>query len=76
MKLNIRELCERSDCRIFIKAMRTNSPPAKILPESNFTNYALRKPGFYNPIHVVATEHFKSSDANRLIFRYDIDSLI
>ena len=73
-KLNIRELLERSDCRIFRKAMRTNSPLVKILPERNITNYALRKPGFYHPI--VATERFKSSYVNRLIFRYDIDSLM
>ena len=39
-KLNIRELLERSDCRIFRKALRTNSPLVKILPERNFTNYA------------------------------------
>ena len=72
--LNIRELLERSDCRIFRESMRTNSPIVKILPERNFTNYALQKPGFYHPI--VATERFKSSYVNRLTFRYDIDSLI
>ena len=35
-KLNIRELLERSDCHIFRKALRTNSPLVKILPERNF----------------------------------------
>ena len=30
-KLNIREFLERSDCRIFRKAMRTNSTLVKIL---------------------------------------------
>ena len=35
-KLNIRELLERSDCHIFRKALRTNSPLVKILPETNF----------------------------------------
>ena len=65
-KLNIREFLERSDCRIFRKAMRTNSTLVKILPERNFTNYALRKPGFYHPI--MATERFKSSYVNGLIF--------
>ena len=64
-KLNMRELLERSDCRIFRKALRTNSPLVKILPERNFTNYSLRKPWFYHPI--VATERFKSSYVNRLI---------
>ena len=39
-KLNIKELLERSDCCIFRKALRTNSPLVKILPERNFTNYA------------------------------------
>ena len=73
-KLNIRELLERSDCRIFRKAMRTNSPVVKIVPERNFTNYALRKTGFYHP--TVTTEHFKSSYVNRLVFRYDIDFLM
>ena len=58
-KLNIRELLERSDCRIFRKALSTNSTLVTILPERNFTNYALRKPCFYYPI--VATERFKSS---------------
>ena len=47
----------------------------KILPERNFTNYALRKPCFYHP-KLVATECFKSSHVNRLIFSYDIDSLM
>ena len=41
-KLNIRELLERSDCRIFRKAMRTNLPLVKILPERNFVNYTLK----------------------------------
>lgn len=59
-KLNIKELPERSDCCIFRKAMRT------ILPERNFTNYALRKLGFYHSI--IATERFKLSYMNRLIF--------
>ena len=71
-KLNIRDLLERSDCRIFGKA--TNSPLVKILPERNFTNYALRKPCFYHPI--MATERFKSFCANGLIFSYDINSLM
>ena len=53
-KLNIRKLLERSDCRIFRKVRRTNSPLVKILPERNFTNYALRKPCVYHLI--VATE--------------------
>lgn len=44
MKLNTRELLERLDCGIRRKAMRTNSPLVKILPERKFTNYALRKP--------------------------------
>ena len=35
-KLNIWELHERSDCRIFRKALSTNSPLVKILPERNF----------------------------------------
>ena len=42
----IRELLERSDCCIFRKALRTNSPVLKILPERN---YVLRKPCFYHP---------------------------
>ena len=54
-KLNIRELLERSDCSIFRKALRTNSPLERILPETNFTSYALRKSCFYHP--TVATEH-------------------
>ena len=57
----------------FRKALRTNSPVVKILLERNFTNYALREPGFYYPI--VATERLKSSYVNRLIFSYDINSL-
>jgi len=73
-KLNIREPLERSDCRIFRKALRTNSPLVKILLERNFTNYALRKPCFYHLI--VATEGFKSSYVNRLTFSYDINSLM
>ena len=73
-KLNIRELLERSDCSIFRKALRTNSPLVRILPETNFTNYALRKPCFYHP--TVETERFKSSYANRLILSYDINSLM
>ena len=73
-KLNITELLERSDCRIFRKALRTNSPLVKILPGRNFTNYALRKPCFYYPI--VATQRFKSSCVNRLTFSYDINSLM
>ena len=73
-KLNMREPLERSDCRIFRTALRTNSPLVKILPERNFTNYALRKPCFYHPI--VVTERFKSSYVNRLIFSYNIDSLM
>ena len=73
-KLNIRELPERSDCRIFRKVLRTNSPIVKILPERNFTNHALRKPCFYHPI--VAKECFKSSYMNRLIFGSDINSLM
>ena len=71
-QLNIRELLER--CRIFRKALRTSSPIVKILPETNFTNYALRKPCFYHPI--VATERFKSSCANRLVLSYDMYSLM
>ena len=75
-KLNIRELLERSDCPIFRKAMRTNSPLVKVLPERNFTNYAaLRKPYFHHPA-ILATERFKSSYVNRLIFSYDINSFI
>ena len=69
----MREPLERSDCRIFRKALRTNSPLLKILLERNFTNYALRKPCFYHPI--VTTERFKLSCVNRLLFSYDIDSL-
>ena len=64
-KLNIRELLERSDCRVLRKATRTNSLLVKILPERNFTNYALRKPRFHNLI--VATKRFKASYVNRLI---------
>ena len=70
-KLNVKELLERSDCRIFRKALRTNSPLVKILPETYFTNYALRKLYFYHPI--VATERLKSSYVNRLILSYDIN---
>ena len=70
-KLNVKELLERSDCRIFRKALRTNSPLVRILPETYFTNYALRKPYFYHPI--VETERLKSSYANRLILSYDIN---
>ena len=73
-KLNIEELLERSDCRIFRKALRTNSPRVKILPERNFATYALKKPCFYHPI--VARERFKSSYVSRLIFSYDINSLM
>ena len=67
----IRELLERSDCCIFRKALRTNSPVLKILPERN---YVLRKPCFYHP--AVATGCFKSSYVNRLIFSFDINSLM
>ena len=43
-KLNIRELLEGSDRPICRKALRTNSPPVKVLPQRNFTNYpALKK---------------------------------
>ena len=73
-KLNIRKLLERSDCRSFRKALRTNSPLVKILPEKKFTNYPPRKPCFYHPI--LATESFKSSYVNRLIFSYDINCLM
>ena len=74
-KFSIRELLERSDCGIFRKALRTNSPLVKrILAERKFTNYALRKPCFYHPI--VTTERFKSSYVNRLIFSYDINLLM
>ena len=72
-KLNIRELLERSDCPIFRKALRTNSPLVNISSETNFTNYAaLRKPCFHHPA-ILATERFKSSYVNRLIFSYDIN---
>ena len=71
-KLNIRELLERSDCSIFRKAFRTNSPLVRILPETYFTNYALRKPCFYHP--TVATERFKSSGAPNGNFRENICS--
>ena len=75
-KLNIRELLERSDCPIFRKALRTNSPLVKVLPERNFTNYtALRKPYFHHPA-ILATERVKSSYVNRLIFSYDINSFM
>ena len=70
----MRELLGRPDCRIFKKALRTNSPLVKILPERNFTNYALRKPCFYHPI--VVSERFKSFYVNTLIFSYNIDSLM
>ena len=70
----IRELLERSDCHMFRKALRTNSPLVKILPERNFTNYVLRKPCFYHP--VLAKGCFKLSYVNRLIFSYDINSLM
>ena len=73
-KLIIRELLERLDFHIFRKTLSTNSPLVKILPERNFTNYELRKLCFYHPI--VATERFKSSHVNRLIFSYDINSLM
>ena len=75
-KLNIRELLERSDCPIFRKALRTNSPLVKVLPERIFTNYtALRKPYFHHPA-ILATERVKSSYVNRLIFSYDINSFM
>ena len=66
-------ISRKDQIAVFLERHWTNSPVVKILLERNFTNYALREPGFYYPI--VATERLKSSYVNRLIFSYDINSL-
>ena len=74
-KLNVRELLERSDCRIFRKALRTNSP---LVPE-DFTRkefHQLRAKKTMLLSSIVATERFRSSYVNKPTFSYDIDSVM
>ena len=74
-KLNVRELLERSDCRIFRKALRTNSP---LVPE-DFTRkefHQLRAKKTMPLSSIVATERFRSSYVNKPTFSYDINSVM
>ena len=74
-KLNVRELLERSDCRIFRKASRTNSP---LVPE-DFTRKEFHKLrakktmllSFYS-----GNRRFRSFYVNKLTLSYDINSLM
>ena len=67
--VNIKDLLENQDRKIFKVASKQSSPLYDLLPKKKLTTYSLRKETNQRP--TVNTERFKSSFVNRLIYNYN-----
>ena len=69
--LNVRDLMERQDKKIFKKVSNLHNHPLRsLVPHAKTTKYNLRKKSSLFPN--INTNRFKNSFINRLIFKYDL----
>ena len=72
-RMNIRELLEKADKKLFVFVFRSVDPDcllSNIIPKKKETKYHLRNKRAHRP--ELKTDRFKNVFVNRLIFRYNL----